>query len=178
MPIGSIFTDKKARYYLFIIFIGIFILMLLPLLFYMLKFVKNPSVFEPVSAKYMTIEVETKAMIPQKIKLIHVGDVYRNQNGEEIARIISILKTEPGIVGTALLEGGKRVRIISEKKVVKLLLKIQYDNIEDVVMLRSVCGEPIVGRELMLIFTDPEKTRKYDLYFTITRLGVRDDKNP
>lgn len=178
MPIGSVLTDKKVRHYLFIIFIGIFTLTLLPLLFYVPKFVKNPSVFEPVNAKYMTIEVGTRVMIPQEIELIHVGDVSRDQNGEDVARIVSILKIEPGIVGTALLEGGKRVRIISEKKVVKLLLKVRYDNIDNLTMLHSLNGQLIIGRELLLTFTDPENTRRYELNFTITKLRVRDDKNP
>ncbi|MFA6142096.1 MAG: hypothetical protein WC738_02245 [Candidatus Omnitrophota bacterium] len=124
----------------------------------------------------MTIEVMTTFMTPQDIALIHSGDIQKDDNGEETARIISVLGVEHGVVGTALLENGKRIRIISEKRAVKLLLRIRYNNIEKIMTIHPMNTELIVGTRMSLLFNDPADTRRYNLNVGITRVEIPNDK--
>ena len=158
-------NEKEGnRLYLIALFGILFIVALTPMFFYYSKFTENPNEFKESPKNFIMLE-GTAVISPEVLPYIKVGDLQYDHNGEETARIISVLGAKPWVVGKASFNGGDHVDIVDpNKKVIALAIKIRYDKVGDDLWLHAGNRLLKVGKRLELKFP------KYYIMFHIIEM--------
>lgn len=126
---SKIFKGTKLNIYTVCLTVVLSIIALTPLFFYWSKCTKNPREFMVPERRYLAIELKIFDISPEYLAAIEVDDSETDNNGEEITKIISILKVEPRSLGKFTSDGIKYTDIISANSDVCILLKVRYQDI-------------------------------------------------
>lgn len=125
----EMFKGKRLNFYTISLTIVLFIIALAPLFFYWSGHTKNPREFMIAEKKYLAIELKVFNIPPEYLSAIEIGDSERDNNGEEVVKIISVLKVEPRILGKFITDGAGYTDISSVNSDITLLLKVRYNEI-------------------------------------------------
>ena len=141
------FNKAKINIYMVVIFVGLFILALMPFFFRASKVIKNPSEFNKYKEQrreYVMVEARVRDVSPELLSFIKVGDVQKDQNGEEILKIVS-MKIVPLFEGRISFNGGNYVDIVTNKKDLYLTLKVRCHKVGNGIIEHSTNADLIMG---------------------------------
>ncbi len=135
-----------------VFFVLLLILVLSPLVFYLSKSTRNPSEFRPEEKRYVTLEAKVRDVAPEVLSRVKVGDIQKDDNGQENVRIIAVLKAEPALAGEVSLDGGPRIQVSSGQKDLYLLLRARFMMSGSRMLLNPTTCMLKAGRRLDLEF--------------------------
>jgi len=144
----------KQKIYTIVFIVSVIAIALLPLFFYLSKAAKNPGEFKYQQKNYATIEIKVSDISPEVLSLVKAGDIQKDYNGEENARIVSISRTEPQVAGKIAFNGADYIDFISGKKDLYAALRIRYDEVGDKIVLHPTTTMLKVGNRILFEFDD------------------------
>ena len=128
--------SKASRVYAVAFGVVALVIAMLPVIFYFSKAVTNPAEFSPQKTSFMTVTIAAQNLLPEIVGRMKAGQVQRDRNGEENARIISFTE--------ASVPGGR----------VDITLAVRYDDVLGERYLHPNGGLLKPGTKLTLDFKD------------------------